>query len=68
MPAIVQLEDHVSNFDHLVDAAFWAECGTFTAYPRTAPDEVVPRAKEAELLLINKIGRASCRERVYSGV
>jgi len=54
MPAIVQLEDHVSNFDHLVDGSFWAECGTFTAYPRTAPDEVVPRAKEAEILLINK--------------
>ena len=54
MPAIVQLEDHVSNFDSLVDGSFWAECGTFTAYPRTAPDEVVPRAKEAEILLINK--------------
>ena len=54
MPTIVQLEDHVSNFDSLVDGSFWAECGTFTAYPRTAPDEVVPRAKEAEILLINK--------------
>ena len=51
---IVQLEDRVSNFDHLVDGSFWAGEGTFTAYPRTAPDEVVPRAKEAEALLINK--------------
>lgn len=54
MLKIVQLEDHVSNFDHLIDGSFWSGEGEFTAHLRTAPGEVVSRAKEADALLINK--------------
>lgn len=51
---IVQLEDHVSNFDHLIAPSFWSSEGEFTAYPRTAPEEVAARAAGADALLINK--------------
>ena len=54
MLKIVQLEDYVSNFDNLIDASFWSCAGDFKAYLRTAPGEVVERAKDAEALLINK--------------
>lgn len=54
MLKIVQLEDYVSNFDHLIDGSFWEKEGCFTAYPRTAPCEVAERAADAEALLINK--------------
>ena len=51
---IVQLEDYVSNFDHLIDASFWSGEGDFLAFPRTAPGEVAARAVDADALLINK--------------
>lgn len=51
---IVQLEDYVSNFDHLIDASFWSGEGEFTAFLRTAPEEVIPRSAGADALLINK--------------
>ena len=51
---IVQLEDYVSNFDHLIDSSFWSGEGKFTAFPRTAPENVIPYAAEADALLINK--------------
>lgn len=54
MLKIVQLEDYVSNFDNLIDASFWSSAGDFKAYLRTAPGEVVERAKGADALLINK--------------
>lgn len=54
MLKIVQLEDFVSNFDHLIDSAFWSGEGDFKAYLRTAPEEVVERAFDADALLINK--------------
>ncbi len=54
MLKIVQLEDHVSNFDHLIDGSFWSGEGEFKAFLRTAPDEVVERAVDADALLINK--------------
>ena len=54
MLKIVQLEDFVSNFDHLIDSAFWSGEGEFKAFLRTAPEEVVERALDADALLINK--------------
>ena len=54
MLKIVQLEDYVSNFDHLIDTSFWSGEGEFKAYLRTAPEEVISRAQEADALLINK--------------
>ena len=51
---IVQLEDYVSNFDHLIDSTFWSGEGKFTSYLRTAPENVIPYAAEADALLINK--------------
>ena len=61
---IVQLEDYVSNFDGLIDASFWEELGDYTAYPRTQPGEVIERALDADILLINKtpIGRAQLEQ------
>lgn len=54
MLKIVQLEDHVSNFDHLIDKEFWSGEGEFISYLRTAPEEVVRRSVDADALLINK--------------
>lgn len=54
MLKIVQLEDHVSNFDHLIDESFWSGEGEFISYPRTAPEEVIRRSADADALLINK--------------
>lgn len=54
MLKIVQLEDHVSNFDHLIDGSFWSGEGDFSAYPRTAPEELIDRSADADALLINK--------------
>lgn len=51
---IVQLEDHASNFDNLIDSSFWSGEGAFKAFSRTAPEEVVERSLQADALLINK--------------
>lgn len=51
---IVQLENHVSNFDNLIDAAFWSGFGDFVFYDRTPQDQVLARAAGADVLLINK--------------
>lgn len=51
---IVVLEAHGVNPGDLSWQAL-SELGSLTLYPRTAPDEVVARAKDAEIVLINKV-------------
>lgn len=31
------------------------QCGHFTAYPQTSPDEIVSRAQDADIILLNKV-------------
>lgn len=52
--SIVQLDSYAANPGDL-DSTPLSELGHFTAYPRTAPHQVVERAKEAHALLINKV-------------
>lgn len=54
MPNIVYLDSYTANPGDLS----WDELqqlGSFTAYDRTAPDEIVPRAIDAEIILTNKV-------------
>ncbi len=53
MPHIVILDGHAVNPGDLSWGALEA-LGTVTVYPRTAPDEVVEHAREADILLTNK--------------
>ncbi len=51
---IVELDGYAANPGDLS----WEplkELGTLTVYPRTAPEEVVERAKDADIILINKV-------------
>lgn len=51
---IVELDGYAANPGDLsLDAL--KEIGDLTVYPRTAPEEVVERAKDADALLINKV-------------
>lgn len=52
--SIVFLDSHALNPGDLSWVPLEA-LGTLTAYPRTAPSEVVERAKEAEVIILNKV-------------
>ena len=51
---IVELDGYAANPGDLSYSAF-EELGEFTVYPRTSPDEVVERAKDADIILVNKV-------------
>ena len=51
---IVELDGYAANPGDLSYSAF-EELGEFVVYPRTAPDEVVERAKDADIILVNKV-------------
>ncbi len=51
---IVELDGYAANPGDLTYDGI-KELGEFTVYPRTAPEEVVERAKDAEIVLINKV-------------
>ena len=51
---IVVLDGHTANPGDLSWAPLEA-FGELTVYPRTAPEEVVKRAKDAEVVLTNKV-------------
>ena len=51
---IVELDGYAANPGDLSYQAF-EELGEFTVYPRTSPDEVVERAKDADIILVNKV-------------
>ena len=51
---IVELDGYAANPGDLSYKAF-KELGEFTVYPRTSPDEVVERAKDADIILVNKV-------------
>lgn len=51
---IVVLDGHTLNPDDLSWAGF-EEIGKVSVYPRTAPELVIERSKDAEVLLVNKI-------------
>ena len=76
MMNIVILDGYASNPGDL-NWDLLEQLGNVTVYPRTNDDEKIERAKDADIILINKvqmdaetlaqlpkIGRASCRERV----
>ncbi len=50
---IVNLDAYTTNPGDLSWKAL-EKFGTLTTYARTAPEEIVPRAKDAEILLVNK--------------
>jgi glycerate dehydrogenase len=51
---IVVLDGHTTNPGDLSWSAL-EQLGKLTVYPRSGPAEVVPRSKDAEVLLINKV-------------
>ena len=51
---IVELDGYAANPGDLSYDGF-RELGEFVVYPRTAPSEVVERAKDADAILINKV-------------
>jgi len=51
---IVQLENHVSNFDNITDAGFWNGLGEFVSYERTSAVDLIKHAADAEIILSNK--------------
>lgn len=50
---IVELDGHAANPGDLSWDSL-RELGTLTVYPRTAPDKIVERAKDADIILTNK--------------
>ena len=53
MKIILTETDTISNND--IDLSVFRDFGTVTAYPLTKPEEVVPRLREADAVLINKV-------------
>lgn len=52
-PVIVALDSYPLDFDGLAWTRF-EQLGHFSKYPRTAPDQLLERAAEAEILVVNK--------------
>lgn len=53
MKIILTETDTISNGD--IDLSVFNDFGEVAAYPLTGPDEVIPRLREAEAVLINKV-------------
>ena len=47
-----------------IDLSYFDALGEVVKYPFSTQEEVLERTKDADVVVLNKIGRASCRERV----